>query len=251
MKRKLNYIFSQVIDNYKDAYQGSRPFYISFGLLFIAINAGIYFVPYMSGMDVFMRVIPEYNEAFLVYSYLLLLILPCLATLKKGEAPLKFGTMLSENIGAILGVIVLAVGGVFLMGVHNDFSRSDGVLLAVLYAVIGGVANILTIFIILFLLRTAIQKQINFIHGLIEAFIVTIILFPIIQEFYSFVVYGVLESFSNFVLETNLVGIVLIPIFFVWINVILSPLLVCIITTVISYEEKPEVITETSANESF
>ena len=72
MKRKLNYIFSQVLDNYKTAYKGNRAFYIGFGLLFVVVNVSIYFMLYSLGFAFFTRVIPKYNEAFLMYSYLLL-----------------------------------------------------------------------------------------------------------------------------------------------------------------------------------
>lgn len=248
MNRKLNYVFSQVIDNYKNAYKGNSAFYIGFGLLFIAINAGIYFGIYTFDFRFFKSIVPEYNTAYLLYAYLLLLILPSLATLKQGEVPLKFWQMLGQNVKMILIIIGLALGGLSFLGVYKNlfgellFASFNG-----LFEIVG---NLLNVFIILFLLRSAIQNKISFFDTLKEAFFISILLFAIIQEFQALYSYGIWDSFG-FILGTDFGEIVLIPILFVLVNLLLSPLLVRIITTLVRYENNTAAITETSSNEAL
>jgi hypothetical protein len=244
MNRKLNYVFSQVIDNYKNAYKGNSAFYIGFGLLFIAMNAGIYILDF----NFFKSIIPEYNTAYLLYAYLLLLILPCLATLKQGEVPLKFWQMLGQNVKMILAIIGLALVGFSFMGVYGNLF--EAALFASFNGLFGIVGNLLSVFIILFLLRSAIQNKISFFDTMKEAFFITILLFAIIQEFQSFFSYGLMRSF-RFIFGTDFGEIVLTPVLFLLVNLLLSPLLVSIITTLVRYENNTAAIIEPSSNEAL
>jgi hypothetical protein len=244
MNRKLNYVFSQVIDNYKNAYKGNSAFYIGFGLLFIAMNAGIYILDF----NFFKSIIPEYNTTYLLYAYLLLLILPCLATLKQGEVPLKFWQMLGQNVKMILAIIGLALVGFSFMGVYGNLFEEA--LFASFNGLFGIVGNLLSVFIILFLLRSAIQNKISFFDTMKEAFFISVLLFAIIQEFESFFSYGLMGSF-RFIFGTDFGEIVLTPVLFLLVNLLLSPLLVSIMTTLVRYENNTTAITETSNNEAL
>lgn len=247
MSRKLNYIFSQVLDNYKAAYKDNRPFYIGFGLLFVFINAIVYVGINALGFLAFGQE-PEYNISYLMYSYLLLLVIPCLATLKKEDETLKVGEVLSQNMTMIIVVSILATIGFFFISsgydlFHNDLWYS----FSTLFGILGG---LLTTFIILSILRAALKKPISLFDRLIETLILTIFLTAIIQEFQSFFYYGFIKSFS-FIFSIDLGEFVLIPVLFILVNLLLSPLLVCVITTTIRYEERTEVITEITSNEEF
>lgn len=248
MKRKLNYIFSQVIDNYQEAYKDNRPFYIGLGLLFIALNVCIYGGIYVLDFRFFQDLIHRYNMTYLLYVYLLLLMLPSLATLKEKEGPLNFPKILSENAKIILIVIGLAIAGFFLMGVCKKLF--DEGIFTYLERLLGIVGNVLTVFVILSLLKSAIQKEINLLEALLEAFVITALLFVIIREFQNIFIYGFMRSFS-YIFETDLGELILTPVFFVLVNLLLSPLLVCILTTVVRYEKAEEVVLETAENEEL
>lgn len=249
MKRQLNYIFSQMLDNYKDAYKGTRPFYIGFGLLFILINAGLYMLFYVLNFGFFNGMTPNLNKTFWLYTYLLLLILPSLATLKKTEeSPLKFWQTLVQNIGVILVIGGVSAGGFYFIGAYK--SLLGGNLFAAFNELLGIMGQFLTAFIILSFVRIATQRKISLWDRLTEALIATILLFSIINEFYAFFTYGFLESF-RVLFGTDLGEIVFIPVLFVLVNLLLSPLLVAIITTIIRYEKAPETIVEMPSNEGI
>lgn len=247
MRRKLNYIFSQVLDNYKAAYKDNRAFYIGFGLLFVFINAMVYIGMNALGFLIF-GTKPEHNIDYLMYSYLLLLTLPCLAILKQEDEPLKFRETLSQNMTMLIVLGSLATMGFFFIGGWNDLLNHgwwDS-----LEALLGILGQIFIIFMVLFLLRAALKKPIALLDRLKEAFILTVFLAAVIQAFQSFFYYGLMESF-RYIFSTDVGEFFLTPILFILVNLLLSPLLVCIITTVIRYEEAPEVIIETTNNEAL
>lgn len=249
MNRKLNYIFSQVLDNYKAAYKDNTAFYIAFGVLFVCINVIVYVCINAFGFLLFNQD-PQHNTVYLVYSYLLLLTLPCLITLRKAEEaePLKFWKAFKQNAKMLMLLGGLATIGFFFIGYCRDLFYSD--LWNSSNQLLGILGNLLTVFILLSLLRLVFRKQIPFLDRLVETVILTVVLFAIISEFQSFFAYGFLESFQ-FIFGTDFGEIVLTPILFVLVNLLLSPLLVSIITTTIRYEKVEERVIETTANEEL
>jgi len=250
MKQKLNYIFSQVLDNYKTALKENRTFYIGLGIFFIGLNIGMIIFASVLDFRLFDGVWFDNIYTSYMYIYLSVLVLPCLAVLKQEtEQPLKFGEVFLQNIGVVLLVGILSVVGVVFMimyeGLFQDFSS-----LYPLKGLLGTIGSILITFISLLLLRSVVQKQIPFFPLLLEALVLTIILFSLVQEVAFFLIYGVFQSFTGGLIGV-LAKIAIAPIIFITINLFIGPLLVLIVTSMIGYEKRPELKLEESTNEQL
>lgn len=248
MNRKLNYIFSQVLDNYSDAYGRNTAFYVGFGFLFIFVNVGVYLGQFFFDFSLFNSFSPQYNKSFISFTYLLFLILPCLATLRNEEQHLKFWPMLIQNAGIFLVLIVLAVIGFFFISFYeNEEAGRQFIHFNESLRIMG---DILTSFIVLSLLRISIQKRIALLDGLVDALMVTILLVSLIDQFQSLFAYELIK-FLNDIGRSNLGEMVMFLYFFLLINQLLSPFLVTVITAVVRYEEETETIREVAGNETL
>lgn len=236
MNRKLNYVFSQVLNTYKTAYSNNGSFYVGFGVLYIAFNVAIVATIYFFNWGTLNKLSNLPIDAAYIYTYILLLLLPCLSILTKEEGEeMRLWATLRQNLSNVAILIILSLVGYFLMGVYADIIAANN-FFAAIDSFTGILGNILATFILVFLLRRTVQRTISFIGVLVESIVLTIILMGLIREFYYFVKYGVMESFQD-TFRTDLGEIVFVPILFVMVNMIISPLLASIITAFIRYEK--------------
>ncbi len=234
MNKKLNYVFREVVDNYKDSYIGNSAFYIGFGLLCLFLGVSIVGGIYLFDIHI-LNTLTELDNIHYVYAYLLLLSLPCVATLKKGHrSNLKFWQTLAQNMG-----VFLLLGGLIVVGCFVLFAYQNTLGSYTFFMSVGGfveiVGNFSVALILLFVIRQLMDKNIPFFELMVEAFFLAIILFALIQEFQSFFVYGLMESF-RFIFGSDFGEIVLTPILFILVNLVLSPMLVLITTSLIEYK---------------
>lgn len=237
MNKKLNYVFSRVLDDYKTAYKENGPAYVGFGVLYILFNIGIAMLTYFMDLGIMNSLTYLPTDVAYTYTYVLLLFLPCLANLKKeeGGTAIRILPVLGQHLGSLVILVLLSLGGFFLLGTYANLLQEEG-FWTTIDALMSVFGNVLTVFFLLFLLRSAIQNRISFFELLAESVVVTIVCMGFIREFYYFVKYGLMESFS-FVFQIDIGEIVLVPILFITVNMILSPLLVCIVTAFVEYKQ--------------
>jgi len=252
MNRKLNYVFSQVIDNYKTGFKENRSFYIGFGIFFLFLNmAGLFTVSLLDLIFFKGGGRLASNQTACVYIYISILGLPCLAILKQEKKKaMKFWETFFQNIEAIPVLGILAVAGFGFIAIYEELSQNTGILF---YLEIEGlleiIASMLTVVVLLYLLRIVTQKRIPFSELLLEALVLTIILFSLMKGTLNLYSYGL--SLNSRGISGSLNLLIMTPIFFLIINMFIGPLSVLIITAMVGYEKTSEFKTETTRNEAL
>lgn len=248
MNKKLNYIFGQVLDNYKTAYKENSGLYIGLGIFFLFLSGGAIFTLSFLGFVLYDNTDINYIQAIYIYIYLLVLGLPCLALLKEKKQDMKFWETFRQNIGTVLVLSLLTVVGFGFITLYETFSKNLG-LPYFLNGLFGISGNVLTIVILLLMLRVLTQKRIPISQLLLEALVLTIVLCPLIQEALDFLTYGLFQSISGGGMLDEFGRVIGMLFFFLLVNMFLGPLLVLIITSMVGYEEPAVLSAETTSTE--